>query len=511
MQNATQTQLKQPKKRPPADDSPRSHGSFRKWYSKRLPKWQETELSSAHMLVRIVFAVIFFVLIDQAISVTFNSRFDPLFDNNYRFKTGTDITPISLYVNHIKRARIGLGSIKAGTKQTYADQTHAMQTPAQPTTIAFLGSSPTYGHRIKNSANTYPYSFEKELNAIATKQAEQINGVANRNAGVSSNIKPLKNSATTTVRAPKIKVYNLASNGQLVSDQYFIAKSLINDVDTFVIQLNYHTFNKADDKRPAIRYPDIPKRLGVDVSNSEAALLDSSSSGISVSNSESDKANASLSCLLASASFTYANRDFITGELFGGPPEQLLLNLFGTPDTGKNPKSGELFGESNKPFSELKPVQQMLIIKTVSDLYDFKIDTADREVIFLRKLVDLLAEHKKKAVFFITPLNVEALDQFGIFNWDAYDSNSRILQSVVEYKKLKFIDANAGTDVLSTYDFFDISHTLDDGGAQFGRELAGKTSRYFLENSEKSNSDGRNSGASGSKGRIGSGNSGGLK
>jgi hypothetical protein len=204
---------------------------------------------------------------------------------------------------------------------------------------------------------------------------------------------------------------------------------------------------------------------------------------------------------LASASFTYANRDFITGELFGGPPEQLLQNLFGAPGAGSKPKSGELFGESNKPFSELKPVQQMLIIKTVSDLYDFKIDMADREVAFLQKLVDLLAGHKKKAVFFITPLNVEALDQFGIFNWDAYDSNSRILRTIVEDKRLKFIDANAGTGALSTYEFFDISHTLDNGGVQFGRELAGKTNRYLLGNSEKSNSPDRDSGS----------NSGGLK
>jgi hypothetical protein len=285
----------------------------------------------------------------------------------------------------------------------------------------------------------------------------------------------------------QFKVYNLASNGQLISDQYYIAKSLIDDVDAFVIQLNYHTFNESDDKRPAIRYPDLPKRLGIDISESEAALLGDRTTGAS-SNSVSDKVNASLSRVLSSASFTFANRDFITAQLFGGPPEQLLENYFGrsisNPDkTGANPKSGDLFGESNKPFSELKPVQQMLIIKTVSDLYDFKIDTADREVVFLRKLIDLLAKHKKKAVFFITPLNVEALDQFGIFNWDAYDSNSRSLQAIVERKKLKFIDANAGTDILPAYDFFDISHTLDKGGIEFGKQLAGKTGRYFISNS----------------------------
>jgi hypothetical protein len=292
---------------------------------------------------------------------------------------------------------------------------------------------------------------------------------------------------TQTAHAQDFKVYNLASNGQLVSDQYYIAKSLIDDVDAFVIQLNYHTFNKSDDKRPSIRYPDLPKRLGIDISNSEAALLGNGTSGPTGASSSlvPDKVNASLSRVLSSASFTFANRDFITEQLFGGPPEQLLENYFNPGrfnpgKTGANSKGGELFGESNKPFSELKPVQQMLIIKTVSDLYDFKIDTADREVVFLRKLVDLLARHKKKAVFFITPLNVEALDQFGIFNWDAYDSNSRMLKAIVESKKLKFIDANAGTDILPTYEFFDISHTLDKGGVKFGKQLTEETGRYFL-------------------------------
>ncbi len=105
--------------------------------------------------------------------------------------------------------------------------------------VAFVGASPTWGHRIKESANTYPYAFQS----------------AASRAGLST------------------RTFNLASNGQFVADEYFIAKKVADDSDVVFVQLTYHTFNPAAREGSVMRYPELPRLLGMSLDTTEAAYL----------------------------------------------------------------------------------------------------------------------------------------------------------------------------------------------------------------------------------------------
>ncbi|MBI4734178.1 MAG: hypothetical protein HY779_05130, partial [Rubrobacteridae bacterium] len=143
-----------------------------------LPK---SKNSLKRVLNRIAFAFIFFALIDTAIMFMLNGQSDRLFSNRYRFENGTDISPIRLYAAHIRAASAKNRADKDAAKQQFA---------------AFLGSSPAYGHRIKKSINTYPYSYESALNSFSGK--------------------PDAGRLITQTNRTTYRVYSLASNGQLL-------------------------------------------------------------------------------------------------------------------------------------------------------------------------------------------------------------------------------------------------------------------------------------------------------
>ncbi|HEY3374917.1 MAG TPA: hypothetical protein VGK02_07650 [Candidatus Aquicultor sp.] len=457
-----------------------------------------SELPAFRVIRRLAFALIFFALIDILVGRAVTRSMTPAFDSQYRFKSGTDITSLRLYVDHI-------------------GQIHANNTDNRKI-VAFLGASPTYGYRIKNARNTYPYAFESTVNTLMRKpektQKEVYRNAVQTGAEAAADLKhnmgprtigDIDDKPDTKVvippaynQSPKtIKAYNLASNGQLVADQYYIAKALIGNADAFVIQLNYHTFNPHDANRPHIRYADLPHRLGGPVSSGEAKTLGST-------RTLDQRANATLSSALSRYSFTFAQRDYITSTVFGGSPKALFAQLNPatagagtdivdgktTPINGgagssaggaeANALAGDT-GESSKPFDSLSAAQKLLIIKRCSQLYDYKIDPNDSEIFFLKRLLALLAEHKKRAFFFIAPLNVQALDEYGIYSWDSYDANSKTLRSIVEAQGFPFADANLGAGVVAADQFFDISHTTDAGGIACGKWITDLTAGYIWE------------------------------
>ncbi len=122
------------------------------------------------------------------------------------------------------------------------------------------------------------------------------------------------------------------------------------------MQLTYHTFNpKARDGR-AVRYPEIPQLMGVDISPDEAALL-------GVKASASTKAQSRADALMSRYWMLWRERDALDRRFFGGKPQDLLSQrpaaastLTSLPDDAANEASG--FAS----FDELSPVQRMVAI-----------------------------------------------------------------------------------------------------------------------------------------------------
>ena len=305
--------------------------------------------------------------------------------------------------------------------------------------VAFVGASPTWGHRIKNPADTFPAAF----------------GAAGKAAGWPN------------------RTYNLASNGQFLGDEYFVAKGVSPDADAVFVQLTYHTFNPKARNGQVVRYPEIPRLLRLDISPQEAALLGVTPSASAHAQSRADE-------LLSRYWLLWRERDALDRRLFGGKPQDLLgrrpaaaSTLTSLPDDAENDAA------SFTSFSKLDSVHRMIVITSYSETSSFHINPDDSDVRFLRLLVEMLHARGKKAVFFISPLNRSLVEGYGLIDPKQYAANVGLLRGIVEASGFLFLDYNTGPTKLPANDFADISHTTDAGGRTFGALLYRDTWRYL--------------------------------
>jgi hypothetical protein len=304
--------------------------------------------------------------------------------------------------------------------------------------VAFLGASPTWGHRITDPANTFPSAFES--------------------AGVSAGW-------------PN-RTYNLASNGQFLSDEYFIAKALVDDVEVVYVQLTYHTFNPTTRGTSVVRYPEIPQLLGVDVSVEEAALL-----GVKPTAAD---ATSRVDTALSRYWLLWRERDALDRRLFGGTPRKLLSGVGGVSSSSLTSLPLDAQSDGNLgSLDDMEPAQRMIAISRYAENSQFDISPTDSEVVFLRMLVKMLAARGKKAVFFMSPLNRQLIDDYELIRPEQYAANVAMLRAIVQPAGFPFIDPNAGTAFLPQEDFSDISHTTDEGGRVFGASLYADTWSYL--------------------------------
>lgn len=378
-------------------------------------------MTRTRLCVRIA-SFFFFLILAEISARHIVSGFQPQnFNQAYRFPRGEETLYLPKFVEYIRNFKTPFPYGKI---------------------IVFSGSSPTYGHKIKHPQNTYPFTFEKTF---------VDNGARN------------------------IRVYNTASDGQLVSDQYFIIKSLIDTADIFYIQLNYHTFNPQTLRDTVIRHKEMPEMLGVSVTPSEAAVLNRRPT-------PPFPVNAWLQRALKKYSVLYGERETLAERLFGGKPEDALYKLYEKIRSIKFRETADaLLAESTRPFSELKPAQQMVIVRRYGERCHFKIGRGNSEIFFLNEMLALLKKYNKPAVFFITPLNQNALDDYEVMNRKEYKKNVSVISRFVTEKGFLFLDFNAKHHYSEEL-FFDISHTLDEGGKIVGRDLFNDTKKYLEKN-----------------------------
>lgn len=294
--------------------------------------------------------------------------------------------------------------------------------------VVFLGASPTWGEGVEQARGTVPAALSRQVESPA--------------GPVSS--------------------YNLAFNGQLLGDAYLIADRMPDAVDVVFVQLTYHGFNPRWRDGRSLRVPELPRIIGAHVSPDVAEVL-------GVEPSHRFDITGRVEQTFRDVWYLYGARDRLSEVLFGAPPEAAInrvwtQTLAGGPDELARPIS-------TTPFVEREPDEQMLIIDEFADTADFEISDLDSETRMLRLLADSLRDEGRFAVFYISPLNTEALTSFELFDRGRYTENVRRLREIVEVRGHRFLDLN-DPSIVPPEEFTDISHATATGNALVAETLA---------------------------------------
>lgn len=323
---------------------------------------------------------------------------------------------------------------ETGFLQSFIDR---LGTDTHRPRIAFLGSSPSYGVTINDPANTYPATFHAALKKIR----------------------------------PEASVHNLAAKGFLAADLNYILRATLSDSDAYVIQLNYHTFSPKLLAGNPIRHPDLPERLGVGVTSEEARLIGTRPTPVL-------NWNAQIREQLRKHWWFYRERERLALQVLGQTPERWFYDRF-FPQAQAEDNAEE--SPDAKPFYELKNARQIYIVKRYAENATYELTDDNIEWRYVRQMLKQLKANNKPAVFFIAPINADALRFYKVMDWKQYERNVAKIRQSIEAEGFAFVDINI-KQALPEDLFADISHTLDDGGKSFG-PLLFSLSRPYLEKS----------------------------
>jgi len=311
----------------------------------------------------------------------------------------------------------------------YVDHIEGLRPDKQRPRVLFLGASPTWGEMNSDRHHTYSAAFARTARA----------------AGAAA------------------RVYNLGADGALVADQYFIADRLAAHADLLGIQLTYHTFNPAARIDGATRFSELPRMLGEPVSTRVANVL-------GIDRTQPFNLNGAVDRTLDHHWLLFREHDELATRLFGRPFRDELYTRW-QELSGSEPKKLPLAPAlaKNTRFDLLDPARQTEIVERYADFANFHIRRNDSEL----RMLDLLCARLegRHAVFFMSPLNLGALESFGVFDQRLYSANVAIIRAVVEKHGLTFIDWNQPGRELPSALFADATHTTDQGSAVFARRL----------------------------------------
>ncbi len=313
----------------------------------------------------------------------------------------------------------------------FVDYIEGLRRDAHRPLVLFLGASPTWGEMNRDRHHTYSAAFARRAHA----------------AGVGA------------------RVYNLGADGALVADQYFIASRLGASADLLGIQLTYHTFNPAARIDGAERFTELPRVLGEAVSPRVATVL-------GIDRTPPFDLSGSVDRILSHRWLLFREHDELAARLFDRPIRDELYARW-QDITDSAPKKSALVPSlpKNVSFDQLEPARQTEIVERYADFADFQIRRSDSELRMLDLLCGRLQRRQARAVFFMSPLNVSALEGFGVLDRHLYDSNLAIIREIVEKHGLTLIDWNQPKTELPSALFADATHTTDAGSVVFAQRL----------------------------------------
>lgn len=352
----------------------------------------------------LLFFMLTLILVDLWVLGSLAPHLKPVFSNTYRLPEDQEMAWLPFYLETLENSK-------------------------QPA-LVFIGSSPTYGIRIQDPQQTFPVATLKALQASEPDLRDW-------------------------------QVYNISAKGFLLADQYFLLRKIINKADYFVIQINYHTFSPNLLRSTHIRHPELPEKLGVAVTEAEAALL-------GLRPSPPLALNTFLRQGLSQIWSFYRLRELISVQWLGHTPEGWVFAHY---ERLVGVQGGEM--EGNTPFLDLKPAQQMMVLRRYGQNAGFSLHPDNSEFQILRWMVQTLKQAGKSALFIMGPLNVEVLDAYEVLDWKRYDAVVQSLRQVVEQGGSHWLDINR-SQPLPADQFFDMTHTLNAGGSALGQILATK-------------------------------------
>ena len=294
--------------------------------------------------------------------------------------------------------------------------------------IAFVGASPTWGDAVRNPHKTVPAGYRREAERSGTP----------------------------------LNAFNLACNGQLLGDEYFVARRVASNSDVIFVQLTYHGFNRQWRDGASRRYPELADLLGVPVDEQLAESL-------GCSPSPRVDLTGDVERWIQSRWRLYGQRDRIWARALGSRPGPALFT--GWQRLVMPEFAGEVDSSpSNQPFDSLEPDAQMLVIDEFASAGDYRFDPRDSEVRVLERLASDLQQGGKRAVFYLSPLNVEALRSFDLYDEKRYRQNVDPLRRIVETRGHRFIDLNDERAIPSAA-FADVNHTTEAGSRLVAERL----------------------------------------
>jgi hypothetical protein len=241
----------------------------------------------------------------------------------------------------------------------------------------FLGASPTYGHRIKSAADTFPYAF----------------------------------AAAAASEGVRVQAFNLGLNGAYVGDEESLARAVADAADVVFVQLTYHTFAKRTGA--ALRYPEIPSLLGVASPDVAATRLRTGP--------VEQAWSGSAASWLGQYWRLWRYRDVIDRRIFGGTPRSALgaaasRSLDGGTSDSYTMLPRDAADDGFASFDELDPGAQMVVVARYAEESSFSITPTSPEVANLDRLADFLAARHKRAVFFMGPLNWDVISDYELID-----------------------------------------------------------------------------------------------
>jgi hypothetical protein len=367
----------------------------------RLPG--SAAVTARRVITRFAVMLIVLVAVDLVVSATFAAED---YENDWRMPRALPTSRIVQFIAHIERP-------------SAADTAPV---------VAFLGASPTWGDAVREDRETVSAAYRR----------------------------------AATADDQRLRAYNLASNGQLLGDAYFIAQRVADDTNLLMVQLTYHGFNGAWREGAARRYPELSDLLGVPIDDELAVVLGTEPAHRPDLTGTADR-------WLQRRWALYGMRDAIAGEVLGATPERRLFQRWETL------ASPEFAGEeeripSGEPFEMLEPDEQMIVLDEFAAAGEFQVDPDDSEVLMLERLASDLAESGTRTVFYISPLNVEALESFDLFDRELYEENVGPLREIVESRGHLFLDLNEDARIPASA-FADINHTTAEGSELVAAEL----------------------------------------
>jgi hypothetical protein len=284
---------------------------------------------------------------------------------------------------------------------------HLRDQPKERPTVAFFGTSTVYGTTVRKGANT--------------------------TAGV------------LQAHRPDVRVLNLGLSGARFTETYAIVSSVIDQIDVAVYEINYGMTVVMENEADPVVYPALVGKLG-GIPRGWVSRFPHKNADALPSDVHRWLADHALNRWTL-----YRDRDALSYALWKTrtPKEKIRRELLKREEaqSGKKTPADPLY----RPYDRMPDDSKRRIDEGFRNLYTWKRpfdENGSFGLFMMRKTLDLLRMHGKKAVFYTAPLDRELIDKRKLIRWEDYRRVMKAYRQLVESYGYPFIEFNNGSNVV---------------------------------------------------------------